>query len=749
MTYAGIAQSYIESGWPSVLPLPPRKKFPPPSGFTGYGSPNPSMEQVSEWIDNGRGNGNVALRMPPNVLAIDIDHGYRHGDGLKAGLDSFQSLVDRLGPLPQTWASTSRLNGEGAGSGIRLYRVPEGIRWHERAAGGDIELISHNHRYIVAWPSIHPDTGQTYRWLLPDGNVADSGVFPSPDDLPELPDAWVTTLSSPKKVKSAWELPSASPRDVEKLLAELEALAEGDTSDGRNNDLNRLAWRLGQLVPGGLIDEKTVRDKLWSAAIDCGLVAEDGESKTWATINSGLKVGINDPRRVSTTQSRPLTDMGNGQRFADRNGGDALYVHTTGQWFVWDGVVWRNDSGGIVQRMAKDTVRGISREVASVSDDEKRNQIIKWYMVSQGDARIRAMLSMASSEYVLSATSEKFDADKHLFNASNCIVNLATGEMSHHNPEKYMTRVSPYKYDPEAQCPQFMAFLKRVFDGNAELISYVQRIVGYSLTGYTDEHKMFVLWGKGANGKSTLLEIILGLTGQYGKVADPNLLLNTMHDRSSVELAVLDGMRMVCCNETDASRSLAESRVKNITGGDTISARHLYSMPFEFRPQFKVWLATNYRPRVKYNSDGLWRRIALIPFEVRIPEHERIKGLNDRLLYEEGSGILTWAVHGAMDWFKQKDLREPECVRTATQEYRESEDTLSAFLHEYFHLDSNAVTASNTVRSLYNEWCRRHNEHVASHALFKSMLRDRGIEHVRTRAYNGYKGIRVRLATDV
>lgn len=748
MGYPAIAQHYLEAGWEGILPLPPMRKVPPPAGFTGRGAPMPTAEKIFEWIEKETPNANVGLRLPDTIIGIDVDTGYVKAGVPKVGLESWQHLIDTCGPIESTWISTSRLEGDAAGSGIRFYRVPEGLKWREKLAGKDIEIISHSHRFAVVWPSKHPDTGQTYRWIKPDGTIAEN-EFPALSDIPELPEKWVKALTEEVRVKSAYELPPAGPEDLEKLWQRVDRLAfhAEEITEGRNNELSYLAWRLAQLIPNGLVDELTVRDKLWDAAQACGLVAEDGESKCLATIDGGVRRGIEDPRRISKSQRRECTDTGNAQRLADREAGRFKFVYTDNKWRRWDGSVWTVDNGSIM-RAAIDTVRSIPAELGNIATDSERNEIFKWYKMSQSEQRLKSMINIASmSEMVLKCGRDEFDRNKEIFNCANGIINLRTGELMPHDSREMCSKISPYAYNPDAECPKFDMFLKRVFDGDDEMINFVQRMVGYSLTGLTTEQKMFVLWGNGANGKSTLIEVILGLCGQYGRVGDPNMLLATVNERHTAELAVLQGARMVSCNETDYNRSLAEARVKDITGGSTISARLMGGNPFDFKPQFKIWLASNYRPRIRGRDGGIWRRMCLIPFNVEIPPHERVQGLSDTLLYDEGEGILAWAVRGAKAWF-ESGLQIPRSVDEATEGYRNSEDGFLQFIEATFVRDSTAAVSASEARDAYNEWCQLNGEPKPNMSVFKRMMEDEGFKSKRKNAGNVYLGLRRRMASD-
>jgi hypothetical protein len=285
--YGHTAGAYAAAGWAGVLPLPFRAKHAPPLGWTGRGAPYPDAEQVEQWRRD-QPNGNLALRMPPTVVGIDVD-AYKPEARI-----SLAALEAECGPLPQTWVSTSRSDG----SGIRFYKVPERVRWAERRAGPGIELIHSGHRYAVAWPSTHPES-RAYRWIGPDGVVADR--IPRVDELPALPAVWGRRLSEPQAARATGVLRGPRPEVADKyaaaaLRSAVDALAAMRPGQGRNGSLNRESYSLGGLVGAGLLDEQTVRTELLAAADANGHTEKHGQRQTLTTINSGMRAGAARPR---------------------------------------------------------------------------------------------------------------------------------------------------------------------------------------------------------------------------------------------------------------------------------------------------------------------------------------------------------------------------------------------------------------------------------------------------------------------
>jgi len=395
---------------------------------------------------------------------------------------------------------------------------------------------------------------------------------------------------------------------------------------------------------------------------------------------------------------------------------------------------------GEVHRKAKETVASIYAEAANEELSEKeRAQIAKHAMKSESDARINAMINLAKSEPGIPVLPKQFDADPWLLNVQNGILNLRTFELQPHRREDLIMKIMPVEYQPDAQCPRWMAFLNRIMDGNQDLIAYLQRIVGYSLTGDTREQCLFMLYGTGANGKSTFLETLKAMFGDYGQQADFSTFLHSNQDRVRNDIARLLGKRFVAAIEADAGRRLAEVLVKQLTGGDTVTARFLYREYFEFKPTFKIFLVANSKPTIRGQDYGIWRRIRLIPFTVTIPEGERDKALPLKL-QEELTGILAWAVEGCRMW-QERGLDDPPEVINATQSYREEMDILGSFIAECCIISETAQTTTKALYAEYLKWCEDNAERPISKKMFSIRLKEKGFEQTRTKHARGWLGI--------
>lgn len=338
-----------------------------------------------------------------------------------------------------------------------------------------------------------------------------------------------------------------------------------------------------------------------------------------------------------------------------------------------------------------------------------------------------------------------FDQDPFVLNCLNGTLDLRSGALRDFCREDYLTRQLDFAFDPAASCPLWLQFLDTVFAGNRELIDYIQRAIGYTLTGDTSEQCLFLCHGPGANGKSVLLEVITALLGEFAQSSPMTTFIAKPNDNgASNDLARMRGARLITASETNEGIRLNEALVKKVTGQDTVTARFLFSEFFDFRPSFKLWIAMNHLPTIRGTDDGIWRRIRLIPFSVIIPEHQRDKNLTQKLKAEL-PGILAWALAGCLDW-QRAGMRTPEAVNAATQGYRSEQDVLGAFISEKCITGNVYSVSSNELYKAYSDWAQESGEYVISKNSFGRRMSDRGhkLEHGR----NGGFRLGIALTTD-
>ncbi len=399
-----------------------------------------------------------------------------------------------------------------------------------------------------------------------------------------------------------------------------------------------------------------------------------------------------------------FTDYGNAERLVQMFGDEMLYVPEWKCWLLWDGKRWRRDEDGGAERKAKQTVRALYAAAAATENDETRKAIDAHARRSEAAARLKAMADLAWSEHGMVVHPWQLDAHPYLFNVENGTLNLRSGELQRHDRTQLLTKVVPIPYDAATKCPRWDRFLREVLP-DEEVRAFLQRAVGYSLTGENVEEVMFLLLGPGSNGKSKLLETLRLMFGPFAQAAPTALLMQNFADRIPTDVARLPGTRFVTVMESERGQRLAEGTIKSITSGDTISARGLYQNPFDFTPTCKLWLATNHLPQIKGDDDGIWRRILLVNFDQRIAPEKRDRYLLTKLR-KELPGILRWAVDGCMAWQAQH-LSPPPSVVRAVADYRKQEDVVGQFLEDCTENAAEAKVSTDELFNLYKRWCER------------------------------------------
>lgn len=447
---------------------------------------------------------------------------------------------------------------------------------------------------------------------------------------------------------------------------------------------------------------------------------------------------LGEPPEPERTPYYELTELGNARRLVDASGHNMRYVPQLGRWFAWDGRRWEEDILGAGVRAAKAVSDELMHEAARLADQT----IFKWGKASQKNAGITSMLTLASTEPGIGVLIGALDPDPFLMAAANGTIDLRDGSLGPHDRADLITRITPVAYDPDATCPTWDRFLDEVFDGDEELIAFVARMTGYSLTGDVSEQVMVFAHGSGRNGKTTLLNTLRHVCGDYGIQLDPTILVNEAHDQHPTGLTDLRGARFVATVETEQGRRLNESLVKQLTGGDPIRARRMRQDFFEFNPTHKLWFAGNHLPRISGTDVGIWRRLALVPFHVEFGPGKADKTLPAQLA-EESAGILAWAVRGCLEW-RRVGLGIPASVTDATTAYRQSQDHLGRFLDDHCVVAETAYVTSGDLRAVYERWCGEQGERPWTAQALGRELTSRGFEQTmvgsggdRKRAWSG------------
>jgi len=444
--------------------------------------------------------------------------------------------------------------------------------------------------------------------------------------------------------------------------------------------------------------------------------------------------GADLAKSTRADESRPpaFSDEDLALRFAERHAGELRFVAAWNKWLVWDGARWRFDETLFAFNLA----RRVCREAAAECNNKKLANAL-------ASAKTRAAVeNLARDDRRLAATIDQWDADPWSLNTPDGVVDLRTGKRRPRRAEDYLTKITVV--GPGDDCRRFLAFLHRIAGGDAELVAYLRRVLGYGLTGITREHALFFCYGTGANGKSVLLSTVAGILGEYHRTAPIETFTASNSDRHPTDLAGLRGARLVTATETEEGRRWAESRIKQLTGGDMVAARFMRQDFFEYAPQFKLLIAGNHKPGLRRVDEAIRRRMNLIPFRVTIPNDERDKDLAEKLK-AEWAEILDWMIDGCLKWQKE-GLSPPEAIRAATDAYLESEDAIKMWMQECCTLGPQFYATAAALFENWRAWGEKAGEPVGSQKAFSQTLIDRGFEAKREPGTGraGFLGIKIR-----
>lgn len=450
-----------------------------------------------------------------------------------------------------------------------------------------------------------------------------------------------------------------------------------------------------------------------------------------------------------------LTDMGNAQRLVHLYGEDIRYCHEAKRWLIWNGKVWEWDMGAKINVYAKMTARYIYHEAGDEPSEKARKELADHAKRTESDHRLNAMIALAQSEFGVPVRLAELDVDPWLFNCENGTIDLRTGVLRPHSRKDLITVLSPVEYDSDAECPLWLAFLRRITGGDEEgeeLAYYLQRAIGYSLSGDTSAQVMFLLYGLGCNGKSTFTMTIRKLMAGYAERMDAEDLM--LKDKRIAGgggpkegIANLRNKRFVVGSELQDGRRLDVGLIKDMTGGETIKGRRLYEHEFEFMPSHKLWLYGNHKPVIADSTLSIWRRVKQIPFNVTIPSSEVDMALGLKL-EEELPGILAWAVEGCLEWQKNGLYGEPAAVTIATEKYQHDQDILGDFLEDCCVVEPLGTIAKSDLKEEYHKWCQDNGMEPVTQKTFKNRLTEKGIGEGRVGRARYWKGLRARTEAD-
>jgi len=684
---------YIGHGF-KVFPVKPDKKPLTPHGLKDATQTKAGVREYwTRWPNAG-----IAL-VTDGLMVLDFD-------AKNGGLESKAMMEAKFGSLPCT-----KTHRTGGGGEHWIYRNPNGADIRNTVTFAEYRGVDlrANGGYIVVPPSSHQSGG---RYEI----IDDSEIATAP--------SWLMDLATEKRTK------------MQKMVSsDSQLIPEGQ----RNAKLASLA---GTMRRRGMSHEAIEAALLEVNRQQCSPPLSDDEIIRIARSITRYEPEYSSRQAETVVTSHfNFTDLGNAERLISRYGEILHYCYERKRWLVWNGKVWEWDAGNKVASLAKLAVRNIYHEAGDEPDEKRRKEIANHAARSEFDPRLAGMINLAQSEHGIPIKLTELDTNNWLFNCLNGTIDLRSGKLLSHRKEDLITVLVPIEYDPEARCNVWINFLERVTGGDIELITYLQRAVGYSLTGDTRSQTMFFLYGLGSNGKSTFITTIRKLTGGYGAKANTSLFMAKDKNSGgpSEDLANLQGKRFVMASEIEDGRRLAVVLIKEMTGGELIRADRKYEHEIEFQPVHKIWLVGNHKPVITDTTLSIWRRMKLIPFPVTIGNKEIDPELPAKLEVEL-PGILSWAVKGCLEWQKH-GLQEPKAITNATSDYRHEQDILGDFIDDCCLLKPTGAVSKHEMKAAYEEWCNHSGNQPVSQKTIRARLIERGISEGKSGGTRYWKGI--------
>lgn len=719
------------------IELPKRSKI-PGEGWTTV--PSLPRQQVHAILQDG---GNYGVRMQRNEVVLDFDP-RNYAIGVNEEQLFQQHFAFDLSSVPCVITP---------GGGKHYYfRTPEGFggKVHGKIPGFSGIDVKACPTQVVGPGSIHPS-----------GGVYEVDFFvPMPtavDGLPVLPDTVLVQITNTEAHPSFTSVGLLEPEHAYLLLQKLnvfefasndswfELMTAYSEVRGLDGEDEFVDWSIGDPLYAG--DQHSIRTRWRSLtpgqAGNIGLgtffkILKDHGVKDALRIIGGAAVemaefaqpelpGIAAPPQpeapVINLLTPPFNDYGNAMRFAILHGNAVRYCHDMRKWLVWDGRRWAIDTTQKVKNLATNTMLEYFNQAKDAQNEDAKKAAHK----SLTNGAIDALLALAQPFFPIRA--EDLDRDIYLANFRNGILDLRTGELIPHDPQRYITKLIHHSYLPLAQCPNFMAFLRRILPES--MVPFIQKAFGYSMTADTREKIVILCHGLGDNGKTTLLETLRYCIHEYATLLQINTLMSRQEDNNTQsDLADLRGARFVMTSETEEGTRFNEGKLKRITQGmGRIKAVRKYENPIEFNESHKLWIDANHKPEIRGVDHAIWRRLCLISFDTTIPKSEQNSELRN-VLRDEAEGILAWGVQGAMRWFVDGLGRPPE-VEQAVKVWREESDILREFFEDCCTFNEDALCTVNALRSSYDKWCAANGTHALGPVKFNARMLARGLTQTR------------------
>ncbi len=786
MTTTLTPRSLYEAGYHDLIPvLPPAAKLSPGSrisptncgkapgrkgadGFwTGFGNwrkHETTLEDVQRWDADGANIGLRAARFP----GLDID-----------SLDP--EIADQVEQLALAILGPAPVRVGRAPKRLLMYRTEAPfprMRLRMKRDGGDshlIELLGDGQQYLVS--GVHPTTMRPYSWLR-EPSTADRLTAITSEQVEaffaRLGEVFEAQGYDVQRDGAGRQGERAAPVNQDDLHApSIEALREAMSFIPNSDDLFpdrgdyiKMGYAL-RAAAGEDVETGFDLYAAWCAAWDGGFNDPETVRADWEGMRPPHEVGypwiasiarrfgFNDAAwefealAPPPMDAQPLpppveySEQDLAEIFLAEHGNRIRSVPLQKSWLTWDGARWKPDEKRVTQAMARDTLRRVADRAARQGSTRKEKQAALRLARSISSAqKVTNVLALAGADPRVTVSPEMLDADRWLLNTPNGILDLKTGELQSHDPDLLLTKITGVPVARDSDCPRWKAFVREVTGGDDAMGAYLQRLLGYCLTGSVREHAIAFIHGPGGNGKTVLVEAAAFVLGDYATHAPMNTFMASTFDRHPTEVAALQGARLVSASETDERGRWNEARLKSLSGGDRITARFMRQDFFEFDPQFKLILIGNHKPELMNVGEAIRRRLHLIPFTVRPaqPDPDLIEKLRG-----EGPAILGWMVEGCLAW-QQDGLAAPEAVRAATDEYLSDEDALGRWLFEECQEHAETAQATLDLFVSWSNWCRERGEDAGSSRRFAQLLINRGFKRWRdpkTRRH-GFAGVRAR-----
>ena len=600
-------------------------------------------------------------------------------------------------------------------------------RRHRTPTGGYHLIYRYDPRIrntVAFLPSVDARNDGGYILLPPSANHGREYEIVAMDAVAALPDDLPPCFDRPSSIVTTPEVPSTIP------------------AGSRDATLSSLA---GSMRRRGLEEEEIYVALLVVNQKRCTPPLPDSQVRKIA--HSISRYAAADPINTGYGLDH-LTDLHNARLVAGTIGDNVHFGEEWNKWVYWDGSRWKQNNGDMVVRLATEVLESqyqaaVAAMAAATGTTDAAKQFLTFAKGSLNLARINAAVTLLRSQPGISVPVALFDVDPWVLNCANGTLNLKTAVLSPHNPIDLLTKLCPVDYDSSAECPRFLQFLDEIFPDDLETRQFLQQGLGYSLCGVANQRTLFIPYGFGANGKSTVLTTFGKMLGDYARVTRAATFMVKRGDTIPDDLAALRGARFVPAVEAAENHVFSEDLVKQMTGSDVITARPLYGTWFDFEPQFKIWLATNHRPIIRSTDKAIWDRVCLIPFTVTIPDERQDRNLGEKL-QAEWPGILAWAVQGCLIWQMHGRLIRPDPVLAASTDYRNDMDTVGTFLREMCEENGLFTASCGYLYERYQEWAKANGEFTLSNRRFSQSLKERGFTTLRDRnKFTFWQGLRL------